>query len=102
MPNPLKLAVIALPLLLVGCMSAEELRARDEQTCRDYGFKKRNDAFAQCLQRIDLDRRAQSRANQAELARMQRELWYDRYYYRGRPYYRPPYARPPRPSRPQT
>ena len=52
-------------VLLAGCttMTPEEQRAADEETCRSYGFRARNDAFAECLQRIELDRRAQSRAN---------------------------------------
>ena len=50
---------------LVGCttMTPEERRSADEETCRSYGFTKRNDAFAECLQRIELDRRAERRAN---------------------------------------
>ena len=45
-----------------GCMTAEERRAADEAKCRSYGFTKRNDAFAECMQRIDLDRSANQRA----------------------------------------
>jgi hypothetical protein len=58
-------------LALAGCQSItpEERRAADEATCRSYGFTERNDAFAECLQRIDLDRRAQARANLASLER---------------------------------
>jgi hypothetical protein len=64
-------------LLLAGCqtMTPEERRAADEQTCRDFGFAKRNDAFAECMQRLELDRRAQRRANQAEFAEFQRDAW---------------------------
>lgn len=53
-------------LLLAGCttITPEEQRALDEEKCRSYGFTKRNDAFAECLQRLELDRRAQRRANQ--------------------------------------
>lgn len=89
------LIAIAATMTLTGCMTAEELRARDEQTCRDYGFRKRNDAFAQCLQRIELDRRAQSRVNQIALADMERDFWYRNYWYR--PHYHRP--RPPRPPK---
>lgn len=55
--------------LLAGCqtMTPEERRAADETTCRDYGFRKGSEAFAECLQRIELDRRAQSRANMLAL-----------------------------------
>ena len=55
------LPVLALAVLLGGCMTAEQQRAADEERCRDYGFKKRNDAFAECMQRLDLDRRARLR-----------------------------------------
>ena len=50
--------------LLAGCvtMTPEQRRAADEQTCRSYGFKARTDAFANCLMRLDLDRRADRRA----------------------------------------
>ncbi|MGI6850803.1 hypothetical protein [Mesorhizobium sp. 1B3] len=67
----------AITALVSGCMTAEEQRAADEAKCRSYGFAKRNDAFAECMQRIDLDRSANARAN-----------LYD---YWGRPYY--PYSR---------
>ena len=52
-------------ILLAGCttMTPEERRAADEETCRDYGFRRGTDSFAECLQRIDLDRRAQRRAS---------------------------------------
>ncbi|WP_309085440.1 hypothetical protein [Chelativorans sp.] len=53
--------------LLIGLSACETItpeqrRALDEQQCRSYGFRPRTDAFAECLQRIDLDRRAQIRA----------------------------------------
>lgn len=41
----------------------------DEDQCRGYGFRAGSDAFAACLQRIDLDRRADARANRAEFDR---------------------------------
>ncbi len=52
------LPALALTVLLAGCMTAEERKAADEERCRSYGFKQRNDAFAQCMQRIDMARRA--------------------------------------------
>ena len=55
------LPVLALTVLLAGCMTSAQQYAADEAKCRSYGFKKRNDAFAQCMQRIDLDRRARLR-----------------------------------------
>lgn len=64
-------------LLMAGCqtITPEERRAADEQTCRDFGFKKRNDAFATCLQRLELDRRAQQRASQAQFDDFNRDYW---------------------------
>ncbi len=54
-------SLLFMATLLAGCVSAEEQRALDEEKCRSYGFTKRNDAFAECMQRIDLDRRAEWR-----------------------------------------
>ena len=53
------LALIA--LVLAGCQTAEEIRASDERRCTSFGFRAGTDAFAECLQRIDLDRRASLR-----------------------------------------
>ncbi|WP_421580113.1 hypothetical protein [Shinella sp. M31] len=63
-------ALAATALLLAGCQTAAEMRANDENKCRAYGFRPNTDAFAECLQRIDLDRRAEFRA-----ARMDPFLW---------------------------
>lgn len=59
--------VAALAAVSAGCttMSAQDRRAADEAKCRSYGFLKKNDAFAECLQRIDLERRAELRATPA-------------------------------------
>lgn len=63
-------ALAATALLLAGCQTAAEVRANDENKCRTYGFRPNTDAFAECLQRIDLDRRAEFRAT-----RMDPILW---------------------------
>jgi len=55
------LPVLALAVLLAACMTSEQRQAADEAKCRSYGFKKRNDAFAQCMQRIDIERQARLR-----------------------------------------
>ncbi|WP_246752916.1 hypothetical protein [Sinorhizobium sp. BG8] len=64
MNAPKTIALAAMALLLASCqtMTPEERRAADEQTCRSYGFRRGTDAFADCLQRIDLNRDADSRA----------------------------------------
>ncbi|WP_026612869.1 hypothetical protein [Ensifer aridi] len=58
------LAVAAAGLFATACQTTtpQERRARDENTCASYGFRRGTDAFATCLQRIDLDRRAETRA----------------------------------------
>jgi hypothetical protein len=50
--------VFALALALTSCVSPEELRREDEATCTSYGFHPNTDAFATCLQRESLARRA--------------------------------------------
>lgn len=60
--RPWILPFAALAVFLSGCMTPEQRRAADEERCRSYGFKTRNDAFAECMQRLDLDRRARMRA----------------------------------------
>jgi hypothetical protein len=42
-------------------MSAEDRCAADEARCRSYGFIRKNDALAECLQRIDIERHAELR-----------------------------------------
>lgn len=57
--------------VLAGCqtMTPEERRAADEAVCREYGFRKGSEAFAECLQRVELDRRAQRRSDMASFER---------------------------------
>lgn len=58
------LSALVLASLLTGCTSMNaRQREADEDKCRSYGFTQRNDAFAECLQRIELDRRAERRAD---------------------------------------
>ena len=59
-------ALTATALFLAGCQTAAEVRANDEAKCRSYGFRPGTDAFAECLQRIDLDRRADLRRSSRE------------------------------------
>ena len=66
------LAFIAIGLAACTTMTPQERRALDEETCRSYGFRAGTDAFAACLQRIDLDRRAEARASRAEFDRWAR------------------------------
>ena len=49
-------ALAATALVIAGCQTAAEVRANDEGKCRAYGFRPNTDAFAECLQRIDLGR----------------------------------------------
>lgn len=70
--RPARLISIALLTLAAGCttVTPEDQRRADEETCRAYGFTRKNDAFAECLQRIELDRRAARRASA-----IQRDAW---------------------------
>ncbi|WP_042118024.1 hypothetical protein [Rhizobium etli] len=72
---PLIFTILALAASLSACqtMTPEERRAADERQCLSYGFRRGTDGFATCLQRIDLDRRAESRAASAEM--MDRMAW---------------------------
>ena len=58
------LSTVAIAFLATACttMTPEQRRLADEETCRSYGFTRKNDAFAECLQRIELDRRAARRS----------------------------------------
>ncbi|MFD1198165.1 hypothetical protein ACFQ3K_07540 [Brucella gallinifaecis] len=58
------LIILGLTTLLASCqtMTPEQRRAADEETCRNYGFKQKSDNFANCMMRLDLDRRADRRA----------------------------------------
>lgn len=58
------IAALLSALALAGCVSVSpaERRAADENQCRSYGFRPGTDAFASCLQRIDLSRAADRRA----------------------------------------
>ena len=69
----LTLAALAIGLSACQTMTPEERRAADERQCLSYGFKPGTNGFATCLQRIDLDRRAESRAQSAEM--MQSMAW---------------------------
>ena len=54
----LGLACCLCALVLTSRVSPEEIRRADEATCVDYGFHAGTDAFAGCLQRESLARRA--------------------------------------------
>lgn len=73
-----KWVLFALPFLLVGCqsMTVEERRAHDRQTCRDYGFRYLNDAFAECMMRLDLERKA---ARRTDFNQFERDVWMRRH-----------------------
>lgn len=74
---------LAVMVLIAGCqtMSPEERRAADREACRSYGFKRNNDALAECMMRLDLDRRQARRANAAHLDDWDRDIWRRRYHW---------------------
>ncbi|MFD2236281.1 hypothetical protein [Aureimonas populi] len=69
--------LILAALVCAGCTTVDpqERRARDEASCRDYGFRPGTDAFAECLQRIDLSREADARARDWELRALSRPVY---------------------------
>ncbi|MFP3542494.1 hypothetical protein SB748_03345 [Rhizobium sp. SIMBA_035] len=84
---PFTLAALAIGLSACQTMTPEERRAADERQCLSYGFKPGTSAFATCLQRIDLDRRADARAFRIQADEnfddfMAGPRYYPRYYYR--------------------
>lgn len=68
--SPLVLFASLAALTACTTITPEERRGRDEARCADYGFRRGTDAFAACLQRIDLARTADRRA------RLYDDLWY--------------------------
>jgi hypothetical protein len=60
---------IALGLALGACetTSPAQQRAADEARCKSYGFRRGSDAFAKCLQDIDLDRSADRRSRRDDV-----------------------------------
>lgn len=69
--RPRFLLIIGVLSLLVGCetITPEQQRAADAEECRAYGFSQGTNAFAECLQRIELDRRAERRARMIAMER---------------------------------
>lgn len=64
-------AIVGLALLAVGlaaCVSPEEQRATDQQTCAGYGFQPGTDAFAHCMMKTAQQREAQEAANARQRA----------------------------------
>ena len=77
----LKAMMCTAALFLVGActvITPEQIRANDEARCASYGFRRGTDAFAKCLQEIDMARRAEIRATLD-----------DPWFYGPRPYYGP-------------
>lgn len=58
------LPLIALAMALSACqtLTPEQQRAADQAQCSGYGFKLGTTPFADCLLKLDLDRRADTRA----------------------------------------
>ena len=51
------IAMIACAFALAGCASAEKLAAADDQKCREYGFVRGDQGYAQCRMKMDAERR---------------------------------------------
>jgi len=70
---------------LAGCstITPQQQLMIDKVHCQDIGFPDRSVPMAECVQRYELDRRADSRARQAALDRMlDRPRWRDWPHYR--------------------
>ncbi len=69
------LGSLAALLALTACqtLTPEERRARYVDTCRGYGFRPGTDPMAGCLLDLEMDRRADNRAWQAQ---MNRDMFY--------------------------
>jgi hypothetical protein len=91
---PLAIALAATAIGLSACqtMSPEERRAADDRQCLSYGFRRGTDAFATCLQRMDLDRQARARYD-SDMVMMDMSYSLGGPYYGGGPYYSRPYRR---------
>jgi len=50
------LTSVASLIVLVGCVSPEELRAQDAAACASYGFQPGTSEFASCMQHENLAR----------------------------------------------
>jgi outer membrane murein-binding lipoprotein Lpp len=59
-------AFAALGMLLAGCVSPEEQRAMDQQTCAQYGFAPGTDAFANCMMTTGQKRQDQQAADRRQ------------------------------------
>lgn len=80
------LAAAAIGLSACQTMTPAERRAADERQCLSYGFRRGSDAFATCLQRIDINRSVQARYNSDALMLDMSYNLNGPFY--GRPYYR--------------
>jgi hypothetical protein len=85
LPLTFTLAALAIGLSACQTMTPEERRAADDRQCLGYGFKRGTEGFATCLQRIDLNRDAQLRANSDYV--MSDLAWRTSGPYYGSPYY---------------
>lgn len=73
------IVVVAAAAALSGCLSSEEIAARDDAKCRSYGARKGTDTYVRC--RIAQDEiRALRRAATAEIGLYSTGPW-------GRPWY---------------
>jgi hypothetical protein len=50
------IAMMACAFALAGCASAEQLAAADDHKCRDYGFVRGDQGYANCRMKMDADR----------------------------------------------
>lgn len=81
------LSVVA--LTSCATVTPQQQLETDRSHCRTLGFPEQSVPLAECVQRIELDRRADRRASQASMDRwMYDRPYYGRYWYSSGPYYR--------------
>ncbi|MDX2095012.1 MAG: hypothetical protein SFW64_03635 [Alphaproteobacteria bacterium] len=67
------IAILAALSMLTACemppqKTKEQVRAEIEKSCTGYGFKKGSDKFAECVMKVDLERKANEAAIDAAIA----------------------------------
>ncbi|MGD1827165.1 Lipoprotein [Chromobacterium violaceum] len=65
---PLLIAAAIGAPILTACASPEEIRAMDQQTCANYGFKPGTDTFANCMMKRSDKRADDMRANMQNMS----------------------------------
>ncbi|MER8373691.1 hypothetical protein [Mesorhizobium sp. M1406] len=71
----LTIAALAASLAITGCMSTEELAARNDQICRSYGARPGTDAYVNCRVGQDQRRVMEEQASAQRQMASQQAYW---------------------------